>query len=187
MENLMPLIVVVGVIVLILGFLLSGVVNRKDRVALDLYTGKFKDTLVKGKKYLQLNFSSPKDFAVTVYVGEDAGVVSHLSSNFFRPNIVLSQLNIANEGWRQDFNRMADYWKVPQLQHSQDHALFLLFHEYRHCSKQSSLDDYHPIEVNEQTKKLVPSYHLQPRESDADWFGLTQVEKYRQLRAVGLV
>ena len=170
------LIPIIAFIALTTGFFITKYKNSKTNVALSTYNGEYKKVLLEGQEYLKTNYPV-KEFNVIIYVGDDKNFNSFAGGN----GIVLSVLNMSNKGWREDFNRVADEWGFEHLTDQEDNALFLLFHEYRHLLQDGGF--VVKMNVLEQTperlRKIIP-YRFIPNESDADWFGLSEVPKFKQ-------
>jgi len=117
----------------------------KGKVALKEYNGEFKQTLVQGKQYLESNYSI--DFYVDIYK-EDSDKRDIVRNSWFfgiwgKPGMDLNDIHMANEAWMRDFNRVADAWGLPHLENTQDNALFLMFHEFRHILQlKDKADDF---------------------------------------------
>lgn len=161
-----------------IGFFTSRQEYRKSFVSLDKYNGEFKNTVTKGRDYLVNNYSS-KNFDIT-FITDNPSHISEVISGTTKPEILLNLRDINDQGWIKDFNLVADMHGINHLENTQDHALFLLGHEYRHLLQWSGVvKDLHTLNPDDKNFKNVPAYHRQPSEADADWFGLKLVQDFK--------
>ena len=167
-----------GAVILVSGVFFFGSMYFSKGTPIAKYDGEFKRILLEGMLYLRLNHELP--FTITVFEGDDEKIDTVKYLSFRKPQIELNVGHLRNQGWLRDFNRVADAWGFQHLDNMYDTALFLLFHEYRHMMQLKYKDlQWHVLPDTEINKKSISDYRLQPKESDSDWFALTQLGKLR--------
>lgn len=145
---------------------------EKGTVSLEKYTGQFKNSLDFALVHLQSKYSAKVSIRLA-----PSGIETCLVYGFLGNAIVrLSEEDILNNGWKNDFNLLARAEELPEIKDSQDMAKFLLYHEYRHhlCNK-GKVEKLYVLDLSLEDTKDFPPYFFLPEEYDAHIFALKEL------------
>ncbi len=169
-------------ILFVILFIASGCIGyylwNKNLIPIEKYTGAYKERILKAKQYLLDNYPGKK-FDISIAVNHDKRITGLTYDIFGTPKILLNEDEIINEGWLKDFNLIAEIIKSTYLMTIEDLTIFLLFHEFRHILQDRKIAVMTPVDTDERVKRVVTAYHQQPREWDADVFGLKNVQIFK--------